>query len=418
MLNFKILSAFQPSYNPKTYETSISKYLDILESEQIGFFRLPLIHQGSQECEEIYQHFNHKKFFVHIGIGGSSLGPEMMIKALPKIKTNVNFTFINNVDPDDLYFKLKSIDLKNALFYVVSKSGTTAETIAALSIIINQLKIEGIKEEQFKDFFIFCTDPEKGDLRILANQFQIPCLTIPSNIGGRFSALTPVGLLPARFAGIDIQKILEGAQEIRPFLSSLEHSQHFFSLGAWILETFKIGIHQTVMMPYSSLLKEFSSWFVQLWAESLGKSNKGLTPIPAYGATDQHSQMQLFMEGPQDKNIFILEVEKFNQDFSLKSDINLSSFNNLSPFTLYQLFKAELEGTLSALNENQRHVIHLTIPELSEFYLGQLILFFECLTVYTGVLLEVDPFNQPGVEAGKRYAYSWLRNQGIMSKGH
>jgi glucose-6-phosphate isomerase len=162
-------------------------------------------------------------------------------------------------------------------------------------------------------------------------------------------------------------------------------------------------------MPYSSLLKEFSSWFVQLWAESLGKQGKGLTPIPAYGATDQHSQMQLFMEGPEDKTLFLIEVEKFKNDFSLSNTIQGESFSSLAPYSLGTLMKAEFEGTLEALKENKRHVVHLKIPAVDEMSLGQLILFSECLTVLMGRMLKVDPFNQPGVEAGKKYAYSWLK---------
>jgi glucose-6-phosphate isomerase len=162
-------------------------------------------------------------------------------------------------------------------------------------------------------------------------------------------------------------------------------------------------------MPYSSLLKDFSSWFVQLWAESLGKDGKGLTPIPAYGATDQHSQMQLFMEGPQDKILFIIEVKNHQTDYSLKNNLAAESFKNLSSFTLSDLMKAELEGTLTALSENDRHVVQLSISKLNEESLGQLILFVECLTVIIGELLLVNPFNQPGVEAGKKYANEWLK---------
>jgi glucose-6-phosphate isomerase len=157
-------------------------------------------------------------------------------------------------------------------------------------------------------------------------------------------------------------------------------------------------------------LKDYSSWFVQLWAESLGKEGKGLTPIPAYGATDQHSQMQLFMEGPNNKAIFIIEVKSHKTNYSLKNTLNAESFKNLSPFSLSDLMKAELEGTLSALKENDRHVVHMSIPKLDEESLGQLIIFAESLTALVGKLLKVNPFNQPGVEAGKKYANDWLKN--------
>jgi glucose-6-phosphate isomerase len=302
------------------------------------------------------------------------------------------------------------VNLKESLVYVVSKSGTTAETVAAMAIIINELNRLGINEESFKDYFVFCTDPEKGELRKLSKTWNIKTLDIPSNIGGRFSVLTPVGFLPAFFAGINNEAILSGAKKIQKELSTLSESKSFFDLAFWIKSLHDKGVNQTVLMPYSSLLKDFSSWFVQLWAESLGKDGKGLTPIPAYGATDQHSQMQLFMEGPKDKIIFILEVHKHQTNYSLKNNLAAESFKNLSAFTLSDLMKAELEGTLTALSENDRHVVHLSITQLNEESVGQLVLFTECLTVMVGELLKVNPFNQPGVEAGKKYANEWLKN--------
>ena len=289
-------------------------------------------------------------------------------------------------------------------------TGTTAETVAAMSILTNELNKTGIKEDQYKDYFVFCTDPVKGDLRKIGAAWNVQTLSVPSNIGGRFSVLTPVGFLPMLFAGIDPDQVLAGAAAIQTKLSSKLECEDFFKLASWLKDLHDKGIRQTVMMPYSSLLKEYSAWFVQLWGESLGKDGKGLTPIPAYGATDQHSQMQLFMEGPSDKTLFLLEVEKFQHNFELKNSIPSESFKSLSSFSLATLMKAEFEGTLTALSENKRHVVHLKIPTLNEESLGQLVLFAECLTVLVGKLLKVDPFNQPGVEAGKIYAYDWLKS--------
>ena len=163
-------------------------------------------------------------------------------------------------------------------------------------------------------------------------------------------------------------------------------------------------------------MKKLSEWFVQLWAESLGKKendrnetvNVGLTPVAAVGATDQHSQMQLFMEGPKNKVIFFIEVEKFSSDFSLESKLPFPSLEKLSPFTLEQLLKAELKGTLKALNQNDRDYVCIKIPALNARNVGALILWFECLTALTGRLMEINPFDQPGVELGKRYAFEWL----------
>lgn len=408
MLNWKINSTHkvQPS---KEMQDAIKVYQNTLDSEEIGFFRLAQNKELIASSKELYQAFKHKKFFIHIGIGGSALGPDMLLKAMG-IKSGVEFIFLNNIDPDDMKRNLDKVNIKEALIYVVSKSGTTAETVAAMSIVLSELDKAGIKQDQYKDYFVFCTDPAKGELRKLAKEWNVKALDVPSNIGGRYSVLTPVGLFPALFAGMDAQNLLDGAEDIQKHLYDPKIGADFYQLAFFIKDLHDKGVKQTVMMPYSSLLKEYSAWFVQLWAESLGKEGKGLTPIPAYGATDQHSQMQLFMEGPSDKIMFLIEVEKFNSDYSLKNQVNSEGFKLLSTFNLSQLMKAELEGTLAALKENDRHVIHLKIPSLNEEYLGQLILFSECLTVLVGKMLKIDPFNQPGVEAGKKFAHAWLKS--------
>jgi glucose-6-phosphate isomerase len=408
MLNWKILSDVKISKS-HDWDSAIASYQKTLTSPEIGFFGLPKNRELLDASEKVYEALKHKKYFIHIGIGGSALGPEMLLSALGN-KSGVEFVFINNIDPDDLECKLDKVQLKESLIYVVSKSGTTAETVAAMSILMGKLIECGVTEDQFKDYFVFCTDPVKGELRKLSKEWGVRTLDIPSNVGGRFSVLTPVGFLPAYFAGIQVRDILEGAEDLEKHFFDPQVGAEFFELAHWIKELHEKGVHQTVMMPYSSLLKEYSAWFVQLWAESLGKNGKGLTPVPAYGATDQHSQMQLFMEGPKDKVLMLIEVEKFHHDFPLKNSIQSEAFKNLSPFSLSQLMKAELEGTLKALQENGRHVVHLKIPSLQEEYLGQLILFAECLTVMVSELLKVNPFDQPGVEAGKKYANTWLKN--------
>jgi glucose-6-phosphate isomerase len=408
MLKWNIRSSYTPRSTPE-HEKLFNSYLEQLDSQETGFFHLPSRQDLLAQSASVHQHFKHKKYFIHVGIGGSALGPDMFLKAFGS-STGVEFIFVNNIDPDDLHRQLSRVNMPEALIYVVSKSGTTAETVAAMSILMNELKLHGIDENQYKDYFVFCTDPVSGDLRKISELWGIRTLDIPSNIGGRFSVLTPVGILPMLFAGIDARRVLAGAREIQPLLTNENGGGEFLQLAIWLKDLHDQGLKQTVIMPYSSLLKEFSAWFVQLWAESLGKDSKGMTPIPAYGATDQHSQMQLFMEGPRDKTLFLLEVDKFDHDYSLENNLQLNSFKTLAPFGLAQLMKAEFEGTLEALKENQRPVVHLKIPSLDEESLGQLVLFSECLTVLVGKLLGVNPFNQPGVEAGKKYAYAWLKS--------
>lgn len=398
------------------HQKAFQMFLETIESSQHGFFKVNQRDELIQQTYKCAQKFENIQSFVHVGIGGSSLGPEMMVKALKK--TKVNFYFINNIDSDEIQDCLKELDPKSSLFYFVSKSGTTAETMASLAICANWLQKQGIATENFHKHMVFATDPLKSDLLELGKKWNISCLEIPSNVGGRFCALTPVGYFPAFFAGLDLKQLIQGAEEIKPALLHSDPQKNLLQqLYAPLIDLYTHqGIRQTVLMPYSSKLKEFSAWFVQLWAESLGKKfdnqgkkvESGPTPIPAYGATDQHSQMQLFMEGPRSNCLIFLEIETSQTELELKTELELPAFKALSGHNLSELMKAELYGTIKALQEAERPFFHLTIKKNDEYHLGGLILLFEALTVLMGHGLNVNPFDQPGVEAAKRYAYEWL----------
>jgi glucose-6-phosphate isomerase len=289
--------------------------------------------------------------------------------------------------------------------------------MAVFAIICNELNKLGITKEDYKEYFVFATDPDKSQLLEISKELGIPTLEIPSNVGGRFSVLSPVGLLPAVYTGIDIESLINGASEFCNKLSSECSSENELSLSAHLLEHLRSqGISQTVLMPYSSKLRSFSDWFVQLWAESLGKENcrdgktvnTGLTPISSYGATDQHSQVQLFMEGPKDKFIAFVSIDNFQTDFELKNDFSQPSLTKLSTHSLAELMRAELIGTKEALDQKGRPYLELKLAQLDEASLGALIGFFECLTVLMGIKMNINPFDQPGVEAGKIFAFEWL----------
>lgn len=398
--------------------TRLDAFKKIISHPKTQFFhtfeRADLI----SSSKKIHSEFSSRKVFVHVGIGGSSLGPEMLVNALQK--NDQKFIFINNIDPDEIHSQLSLLNqykMEDCLFYFVSKSGGTAETMSALAIITNFLAEKNIGPDQLKNYFVFATDPKKSELLDLGSELKITCLEVPSDVGGRFCALTPVGYLPALFAGMDIDLLVKGALDAQK-LCLLETADNILLKTAEFLMAQKTNqnISQTVMMPYSSKLRSFSFWFTQLWAESLGKKfnragetvHVGFTPIVGYGATDQHSQMQLFMEGPNDKCLFLMEVENFDHDFKLQTSLKSNNLSKLSGFSLAQLMKAELEGTIKALIENGRPVIHLKIQKNDEYHLGGLILFFESLTALMGDYLMIDPFDQPGVEAGKIYAFHFL----------
>lgn len=412
MLTFNFSQNIKNQFN----ETELAnKFSKIINDEKLGFFKLVERQELISESKIAFEKFKSKKHFVHVGIGGSSLGTEMLIKALNN-NPEVNFTFINNVDPDEIYDQLKQVNLKEAVFFFCSKSGGTAEPMAAMAIITNLLEQEGISLNDLKNHYVFATDPLKSELLNIGRELEIQCLEIPSNVGGRFSALSPVGLFPALFAKINIDELFLGAKEFGETLKEESATNPLFTCSQYLLKLKDSGINQTVLMPYSSKLRELSFWFTQLWAESLGKKfdlkgniiNTGLTPIPAYGPTDQHSQMQLFMEGPFDKCLVLLEVENFHQDFSLKSNFKGRAFEKLNGHKLSDLMKAEFHGTLRALKEAERPFIHISINQLNERTLASLILFFESLTALMGDLMQINPFDQPGVEAGKIFAYEFL----------
>jgi len=414
--NQSALNKNEALYSENFLKDKYTAFKKTINNENHGFFKTIERTNLLDQSQEVYKKFLSKKHFVQVGVGGSSLGPEMLVSALKK-ENSVKFTFVNNIDPDALKEQLDTINIEKALFYVVSKSGGTAETMAAFSIITNLLLDKGVSKDDLCQYFVFATDPKKSQLLEIGKEFNIALLEVPSDVGGRFSVLTPVGFLPALFAGINVSALLEGSKEMATEMLSSDHINNpLLSTASFLFDHYENGYDQTVFMPYSSKLRKLADWFIQLWAESLGKAqdingktvNKGLTPIASYGATDQHSQMQLFMEGPFNKCLFLIEVESFDSDFTLSNNFSHPSLKKIAPFSLAQLFKAELQGTIKALEENKRPFIHLVLSRNDERNLGALILFLESLTALMGHYLEVNPFDQPGVELGKKYAFEWL----------
>lgn len=394
--------------NAQFHADLLEKFTHTIARSDVGFFRHSGLSAVAEKAIAAARRFEAKRHLVHVGIGGSSLGPEMLVSALGVVPGK-SIDFINNIDTDMLVRQMGRWDVTASFFYVVSKSGNTAETLAALSIIVNWLSENKIPATKWKDYIAVCTDPEKGDLRTFARDHDLCALDVPPAIGGRYSVLTDVGLFTAAWAGHAVNDLLRGAESIKPLLLEKDaHKNLLTGLAYWLEDQRRNGKTLTVLMPYSSLLKDFTAWWVQLWAESLGKEHKGLTPVMAYGATDQHSQMQLFMQGPQDKAMILIGLDEANARLPLSNSLNYSNLQALAPFTLEQLMKAEYMGTLKALQEEGRALVDLRLPRFSAEGLGQLILFFEALTVAMGHVLGIDPFNQPGVEAGKKYAHDWL----------
>ncbi len=400
-----------------------------IEDETLGFYQLPFNNELVEEIEayasSVKERFTH---YVHVGIGGSALGPIALHSSLRSSYYNSEDSpkmyFPDNVDPDWLAELIDEIDVKKTLFHVVSKSGGTAETAATMLYIMKFLK-EKLGENFYKNL-LFTTDPTKGLLNQIAQENAIKCFRIPPNVGGRFSVLTPVGLIPAAIAGIDIKKLLAGAAAMSQLCREkdvLKNPAFIFAATHTIL--MKKNKNISVMMPYSNKLKDIADWYGQIWAESLGKRydnqknviEVGQTPVKALGATDQHSQVQLYVEGPNDKVITFIEVENFKHNDVLVNHFPyIKDFDYLAGSTLGGLLNSEKQATEIALTNNKRPNLTIKISEVSEENIGALIFFFQAATAFAGELLNINAFDQPGVEEGKIATYALMGRNGYAKK--
>jgi len=345
---------------------------------------------------------------VVLGIGGSALGAIALRTALGDAFAGANLHVADNVDPAPIAALLKRLDLARTLFCVISKSGTTVETLAQYALVRAAIDRD---HRQPMRHLAFVTDPAVGPLREIAVRDRIPVFDVPPNVGGRFSVLTPVGTLPAAFAGFDTSAFLAGAREMRERCAVGELKANpagVFAMLQWRAHTQAgRGIH--VMMSYADALRDVAPWFVQLWAESLGKINAegqhtGPTPVAARGTTDQHSQLQLYMEGPADKTVAFLVEREHRADLKLSDAALAPVVEHLRSRTLGELLDAEQRATADALASAGRPSLAIELDVCDAHHVGALMMLLMKATIYAGVLYGVNPLDQPGVELGKRLA--------------
>jgi glucose-6-phosphate isomerase len=273
-------------------------------------------------------------------------------------------------------------------------------------------------EEGYRERCVLVTDPAKGALREIARAERLRALAVPANVGGRFSALTAVGLLPAAAAGVDVGELLAGAaaMEGRCRTGDILRNPALLYAAALHLMDRRRGRHIHVLMPYADALRDTGDWFVQLWAESLGKRpDVGPTPFRAVGATDQHSSMQLMMEGPHDKVVTLVRVASPRADLALSVPAGYrghAEIAYLDGHTMGELIEAERRATDAALRKAGRPTLSIALPRLDARAVGELLFLLELATAYAGGLYGVNAFDQPGVEAGKRYAQGLLGRPG------
>ncbi|MBN1882963.1 MAG: glucose-6-phosphate isomerase [Deltaproteobacteria bacterium] len=362
---------------------------------------------------------------VVLGIGGSALGARAVQQALVgSLDTPGRRTIIvDNVDPVILNSLIQTLDFDRTAFNIISKSGGTVETMSQFMIFMNLLR-EKLGKEVLKTHIICTTDPEAGLLRRIANQEGFPTLDVPPAIGGRYSILTPVGLFPSAVMGVDIQEMLAGAERLEESFRGVswrENPAYMYGFLMYIADVL-YRRNVAVLMPYASNLYNLSLWYMQLWAESLGKKKEtkkghtagvGQTPVAAVGATDQHSLLQLFSEGPLDKVITFIAVKDFGVDITIPNIYSdLEPIGYLGGKTMGTLLDTERRATEAALAFSGRLSMTLTIPSITAESIGALFYFFEAATAFAGHLYGIDPFNQPGVEEGKQYTGGLLGRPG------
>ena len=440
MLNTQVgggegFSVEQLEQNSNIATTAFNAFQNIRGQGMTDWVNLPynqdeIVKEIEQTASEIRQNY---EYFVVLGIGGSALGPIAVFNALchlhhndlPKEKRNApKFYVEDNVDPERMQALLDVIEPEKTMFNVVTKSGATSETMAQYLIIVDILK--NIYKKDIANHVIATTSKTKGNLIKIAKQENLKTFYIPDGVGGRFSELCPVGLLPASVLGIDIKEFLKGAEYMDKLCSTSNYAKNPALSSAYLSYlSIKNGKNISVMMPYCDGLKFISDWYCQLWAESLGKEVDkngnfkyvGQTPVKAVGVTDQHSQVQLYTEGPFDKVVTFIAVDEYRTTFNIPNGCeDIPDVNFLCGHTLNELIQAERVATEYALTKKNRVNRTIYLPKLNAFTLGELLFFFELETAYAGEMFNIDTYNQPGVEGGKNATYALLGRKGYEEK--
>ncbi|OGF63605.1 MAG: hypothetical protein A2Y62_13395 [Candidatus Fischerbacteria bacterium RBG_13_37_8] len=408
---------------------AINELRALRELGTIGFTDLHTNEPGIKKVKDTVQRCqNWADTLVIIGIGGSSLGNKCIHMALNEYhgyfkgtgSCSTNRIFIlDNLCAEDIASLLPQLDINKTVFNVISKSGTTMESIANFLIFYEIVKAQ--KKTALNKHFIFTTTSGKGDLYNLAQKSGITCLDIPENVGGRYSVLSPVGLFSSAFAGLNIDALLDGARNASDYcwLPSIETNPAAAAALIYYLYFTKNKKNTHVFWAYSSKLEALCQWFSQLWAESLGKitpskktkNHVGQSPLATIGPRDQHSLWQLYVQGPPDKIHTMLKINESPTDFTIPEDVpSFESFTTLKNCSINNIVTNEQQAIEFVLARNSRPFVRFDLPRIDEFHLGQLLLLLEFVTALTGLMLHVDPFDQPGVEEGKQMTYALLNH--------
>jgi len=401
-------------------------------SGMMGFTDLP-DESPAQMLEYARESAGRYDALIVIGIGGSALGTIALATALLPFYYNElsdeereghpRLYVLDNVDADETHALLSRLNLERTLVNVISKSGTTGESMAGYLIVRERLE-RALGRDALKEHLVFTTDPDKGVLRDIGSALGVPLFDVPPGVGGRFSVLSPVGLVPAALTGMDVQALLRGARDMAAWFTESPGWKNPACLyaGVQYLQDTAFDRRVSVMMPYSARLRDVADWYRQLWAESLGKAvdrqgrtvNVGPLPVKSLGVTDQHSQLQLYAEGPDDKIITFLGVGEFENEVVIPApESGDDALAYLGGHTLAELMHAEQRGTTWALAQRGRPSLTITLPRVDAFQVGALMYLLEMATAVAGELYDIDAFDQPGVELSKQATYGLMGRPGF-----
>lgn len=421
----------------KALEGKVAAAWAAIEKHPPGFRQLPFDTRLADEVAGLASAVQERSDnFVVVGIGGSALGNIALHAALNHAEYNhllrpprrgPRLFVPDNVDPDRIAGLLDAVDLDDTVFNVITKSGGTAETMSEF-LVFREALIRKLGAERHVEHIIITTDPAQGELREIVTKYGYASLPIPPDVGGRWSVLSAVGLFSAAVTGIDIHRLLKGAAAMdRVCRDTKQLWENPALTGAalhYLMDKAK-GKNIQVMMPYSHALRDVADWFRQLWAESLGKRvdragkvvHNGQTPEKALGATDQHSVMQLYIEGPYDKVVTFLTVDEFQTTVTIpRAFPEFEAVHYLGGHTLNELLTAEQRATELALTQSGKPNCAIRLPRVTEETVGALLYLLEMQTAYAGELYNVNAYDQPGVQLGKDFAYGLMGRKGFEAK--
>jgi glucose-6-phosphate isomerase len=357
---------------------------------------------------------------VILGTGGSSLGGQTLaqlagfaVAGVGALRAPPRLHFIDNLDPDSFGILLARLPHATTRFIAISKSGGTAETLMQTIAALSAIQSQGL-QTRIPDIFLGITEPAKSGkangLRDLLGKYRVPMLDHDTGVGGRYSALTNVGLLPAAILGLDVAAMREGAGlALAPVLAKKPAAQVPAAVGAALSVALSESKSISVLMAYCDRLQRFTHWYVQLWAESLGKGGNGTTPVATLGPVDQHSQLQLFIGGPRDKLFTVITVDGAGNGPRIDGELaRLAGEPGFAGKTIGDLVAAEGRATTETLAKNGCPVRTIRISKLDEESLGELMMHFMLETIIAAHLLGIDAFDQPAVEEGKVLAKKYL----------